>query len=107
MDKEIKNEDRSEEKRTRLADMDAMSAAHVQTVTVLCVAFAAVLIVALLVVALSIRAARDANRELAETTREWVQAWTEYDYASEDVTTIFSQDGEGVNIIGDGNEVGE
>lgn len=35
----------------------------------------------------------------------WLYEWTQYDYASEEVTTTYTQDGEGVNVIGDGNEV--
>ena len=95
------------EKKTRLADMDAMSAAHVQTVTILCITFAVVLLAALLVVAVAVQAARDANSRLAETTEAWVQAWSEYDYTSSETTTevVYTQDGQGVNIIGDGNGV--
>lgn len=31
----------------------------------------------------------------------WLYAWTQYDYTSEETT--YSQDGEGVNVIGDNN----
>lgn len=34
----------------------------------------------------------------------WLYAWCQYDYISEE--TIYQQDGEGTNIIGDSNEVG-
>lgn len=33
----------------------------------------------------------------------WLWAWTQYDYSSE--TTTYTQDGEGVNLIGDHNHV--
>lgn len=33
----------------------------------------------------------------------WLWAWTQYDYSSE--TTTYTQDGQGVNIIGDDNDV--
>lgn len=33
----------------------------------------------------------------------WLYAWTQYDYVSEEST--ITQDGRGINIIGDGNEV--
>ena len=33
----------------------------------------------------------------------WICAWMQYDYSSEE--TIYQQDGEGTNIIGDSNEV--
>ena len=33
----------------------------------------------------------------------WIYAWCQYDYSSEE--TIYQQDGEGTNIIGDSNEV--
>lgn len=35
----------------------------------------------------------------------WLYGWIQYDYSSEEVTTTYTQDGEGVNVIGDGNEV--
>lgn len=35
----------------------------------------------------------------------WLYGWMQYDYSSEEVTTTYTQDGEGVNVIGDGNEV--
>lgn len=34
----------------------------------------------------------------------WLYAWCQYDYISEE--TIYQKDGEGTNIIGDSNEVG-
>lgn len=33
----------------------------------------------------------------------WLYAWCQYDYSSEE--TIYQQDGEGTNIIGDSNKV--
>lgn len=33
----------------------------------------------------------------------WLWAWTQYDYSSE--ITTYTQDGQGVNIIGDDNDV--
>lgn len=32
----------------------------------------------------------------------WLWAWLQYDYESSE--TVYTQDGEGLNIIGDGNE---
>ena len=43
----------------------------------------------------------------------WLWAWMQYDYTSEETTTTetttydYSQDGEGTNIIGSNNEVGD
>lgn len=34
----------------------------------------------------------------------WLYAWMQYDYIGEDITSEYNQDGEGLNIIGDGNE---
>ena len=34
----------------------------------------------------------------------WLYAWCQYDYSNEE--TIYQQDGEGTNIIGDSNDVG-
>lgn len=34
----------------------------------------------------------------------WLYAWTRYDYAGTE--TVYQQDGEGVNVIGSGNEAG-
>ena len=34
----------------------------------------------------------------------WLYAWCQYDYASEE--TVYTQDGEGLNIIGDRNTAG-
>lgn len=34
----------------------------------------------------------------------WLYEWCQYDYVSEETSTVYQQDGEGVNIIGDGNE---
>ena len=39
------------------------------------------------------------------TNLAWLYAWNQYDYESETVTRTFVQDGEGLNIIGDSNEV--
>lgn len=36
------------------------------------------------------------------TNAAWLYAWCQYDYTSEE--TVYQQDGEGVNIIGSGNE---
>jgi hypothetical protein len=38
----------------------------------------------------------------------WLYAWMQYDYESETTTTetVYTQDGQGTNIIGDRNEVG-
>ena len=40
----------------------------------------------------------------------WLYAWMQYDYESETTTTTtettYTQDGQGTNIIGNGNEVG-
>lgn len=36
----------------------------------------------------------------------WLYEWCQYDYIDEIETTTYTQDGEGLNIIGDGNEVG-
>lgn len=35
----------------------------------------------------------------------WLYVWMQYDYSSEETITTYTQDGEGVNIIGEGNEV--
>ena len=35
----------------------------------------------------------------------WLYAWMQYDYVSEDYSYEYSQDGEGINIIGDRNGV--
>lgn len=37
----------------------------------------------------------------------WLYAWCQYDYSSDETTTTttYTQDGEGLNIIGSGNEV--
>lgn len=35
----------------------------------------------------------------------WLYAWMQYDYTSEETTTSIVQDGRGVNIIGNENEV--
>lgn len=39
------------------------------------------------------------------TNLAWLYVWNQYDYQSETVTRTFVQDGEGLNIIGDSNEV--
>lgn len=40
------------------------------------------------------------------TNLAWLWAWNQYDYSSETVTRTYVQDGEGLNIIGNENEVG-
>lgn len=40
------------------------------------------------------------------TNVAWLHAWMQYDYVDADTTTV-SQDGEGNNIVGDGNEVND
>lgn len=40
------------------------------------------------------------------TNLAWLYVWNQYDYESETYTRTFVQDGEGLNIIGDSNEVG-
>ena len=35
----------------------------------------------------------------------WLIVWQSYDYTSEETITEIQQDGEGVNIVGNGNEV--
>lgn len=40
---------------------------------------------------------------LFASNASWLYAWMQYDYSSEE--TIYQQDGEGTNIIGDSNEV--
>lgn len=35
----------------------------------------------------------------------WLWAWVQYDYTSEETVTTYQQDGRGLNIIGDSNEV--
>lgn len=44
---------------------------------------------------------------LAASNGAWLYAWTRYDYASngEETAIDVSQDGRGLNIYGDGNEV--
>lgn len=39
------------------------------------------------------------------TNLAWLYVWNQYDYQSESITRTFVQDGEGLNIIGDSNEV--
>ena len=39
------------------------------------------------------------------TNLAWLYVWNQYDYESESITRTFVQDGEGLNIIGDSNEV--
>ena len=34
----------------------------------------------------------------------WLYVWQLYDYASEETSYVYQQDGEGLNIIGDNNE---
>ena len=35
----------------------------------------------------------------------WLYAWMQYDYSSAETTTTIQQDGRGINIIGNDNEV--
>lgn len=35
----------------------------------------------------------------------WLVAWNQYDYSSTETITEIQQDGEGINIVGDSNEV--
>lgn len=39
------------------------------------------------------------------TNLAWLYVWNQYDYESETVTRTYVQDGQGLNIIGDSNEV--
>lgn len=39
------------------------------------------------------------------TNLVWLYEWNQYDYVDESETRIFTQDGQGLNIIGDSNEV--
>lgn len=39
------------------------------------------------------------------TNALWLYAWTQYDYASAEIATTYTQDGQGLNIIGNSNEV--
>lgn len=39
------------------------------------------------------------------TNLAWLYAWMQYDYVSETETRTYVQDGAGLNIIGDSNEV--
>lgn len=39
------------------------------------------------------------------TNLAWLYVWNQYDYQSESITRTFVQDGQGLNIIGDSNEV--
>lgn len=39
------------------------------------------------------------------TNALWLYMWNQYDYSSYDMA--YSQDGEGVNVMGDGNEVND
>ena len=41
------------------------------------------------------------------TNLAWLYAWNQYDYESETETRTYIQDGKGLNIIGDSNEVSE
>ena len=41
------------------------------------------------------------------TNALWVWLWNQYEYVDSEVTTTVSQDGEGNNIYGDGNEVND
>lgn len=40
---------------------------------------------------------------LVGSNMAWLYAWNSYDYVSEEY--VYSQDGQGTNIIGDGNDV--
>ena len=44
---------------------------------------------------------------LALTNFAWLFAWTRYDYTGTTTETTYTQDGEGLNIIGDSNDVTE
>lgn len=37
----------------------------------------------------------------------WLYAWTQYDYTNESSTTSIVQDGRGINVIGNDNEVND
>jgi len=37
----------------------------------------------------------------------WLYEWCQYDYVDEIETTTYTQDGEGLNIIGDHNDVAD
>lgn len=37
----------------------------------------------------------------------WLWAWMQYDYTSETTETTYTQDGQGINVIGDSNHVTE
>lgn len=39
------------------------------------------------------------------TNLAWLYAWKQYDYESESITRTYVQDGEGLNIFGNSNEV--
>lgn len=39
------------------------------------------------------------------TNLAWMYFWNQYEYVDESETRIFTQDGKGLNIIGDSNEV--
>ena len=41
------------------------------------------------------------------TNALWVWLWNQYEYVDSEITTTISQDGEGNNIYGDGNEVND
>lgn len=41
------------------------------------------------------------------TNLAWLYAWMQYDYVSETETRTYVQDGSGLNIIGDSNEVAD
>lgn len=41
------------------------------------------------------------------TNALWVWLWNQYEYVDSEITTTVSQDGEGNNIYGDGNEVND
>lgn len=37
----------------------------------------------------------------------WLWAWMQYDYTGETTETVYTQDGQGINVIGDSNNVTE
>lgn len=39
------------------------------------------------------------------TNLAWMYMWNQYEYVAETETRIYTQDGQGLNIIGDDNEV--
>lgn len=37
----------------------------------------------------------------------WLWAWMQYDYTGVETETVYTQDGQGINVIGDANHVAE